>query len=120
MTWDPSDTGKRRGYHHGNLREALIEAALRLIGEKGPAGFTVAEAARAAAQPADIVWGGDLGRRVHAALPEAPCRADSQASLCSLKRARTASSATMSSASLAKASSRSDSASPRERPRVRR
>lgn len=48
MTWDPSDTGKRRGYHHGNLREALIEAALRLIGEKGPAGFTVAEAARAA------------------------------------------------------------------------
>jgi hypothetical protein len=40
--------GARRGYHHGNLREALIEAALRLIGEKGPGGFTVAEAARAA------------------------------------------------------------------------
>ena len=48
MPFDPSDTLKRRGYHHGNLREALIEAALRLIGEKGPAGFTVAEAARAA------------------------------------------------------------------------
>lgn len=48
MSWDPSDSGKRRGYHHGNLREALVEAALRLIGEKGPAGFTVAEAARAA------------------------------------------------------------------------
>ncbi len=48
MTWDPSEAGKRRSYHHGNLREALIEAALRLIGEKGPAGFTVAEAARAA------------------------------------------------------------------------
>lgn len=48
MSWDPSEAGKRRGYHHGNLREALIEAALRLIGEKGPAGFTVAEAARAA------------------------------------------------------------------------
>ena len=48
MSWDPSDQTKRRSYHHGNLREALIEAALRLIGEKGPAGFTVAEAARAA------------------------------------------------------------------------
>lgn len=48
MSWDPSEAGKRRNYHHGNLREALIEAALRLIREKGPAGFTVAEAARAA------------------------------------------------------------------------
>ncbi len=38
----------RRGYHHGNLREALIKAALSLIGEKGPAGFTIAEAARSA------------------------------------------------------------------------
>ncbi|MFM8750860.1 TetR/AcrR family transcriptional regulator [Rhabdaerophilum sp.] len=47
MNWD-SDPSRKRGYHHGNLREALIEAALRLIGEKGPAGFTVAEAARAA------------------------------------------------------------------------
>ena len=38
----------RRSYHHGNLREALVAAALDLIGEKGPAGFTFAEAARAA------------------------------------------------------------------------
>jgi len=38
----------RRGYHHGNLREALIEAALDLIADKGPAGFTFAEAARTA------------------------------------------------------------------------
>lgn len=38
----------RRGYHHGNLREALIEAALELIGDKGVAGFTFAEAARKA------------------------------------------------------------------------
>ena len=38
----------RRGYHHGNLREALIDAALALISEKGAAGFTIAEAARAA------------------------------------------------------------------------
>ena len=35
-----------RGYHHGNLKEALIRAALHLIAEKGPAGFTFAEAAR--------------------------------------------------------------------------
>jgi AcrR family transcriptional regulator len=39
---------RRRGYHHGDLREALIAAALDLIAEKGPVGFTVAEAARAA------------------------------------------------------------------------
>ena len=38
----------RRGYHHGNLREALIRAALELIVEKGPSGFTFAEAARSA------------------------------------------------------------------------
>lgn len=48
MAWDSDEAAKKRGYHHGNLREALIEAALRLIGEKGPGGFTVAEAARAA------------------------------------------------------------------------
>jgi len=38
----------RRGYHHGNLREALIDAALELIAEKGAAGFTFADAARGA------------------------------------------------------------------------
>jgi len=49
MTWHKDrGRGERRGYHHGNLREALIEAALTLIREKGPAGFTFAEAARAA------------------------------------------------------------------------
>ena len=37
---------QRRGYHHGNLREALVEAALVLVVEKGPLGFTMAEAAR--------------------------------------------------------------------------
>ncbi len=36
----------RKGYHHGDLREALVAAALDLIGEKGPAGFTFADAAR--------------------------------------------------------------------------
>ncbi len=38
----------KRGYHHGNLREALIEATLELIAEKGPQGFTLAEAAKLA------------------------------------------------------------------------
>ncbi len=38
----------KRGYHHGNLRAALIEAALELIEEKGPTGFTLSEAARKA------------------------------------------------------------------------
>ena len=38
----------RRPYHHGNLREALIEAAVGLIGETGPQGFSLAEAARRA------------------------------------------------------------------------
>jgi AcrR family transcriptional regulator len=35
-----------RSYHHGNLKEALVRAALELIAEKGPAGFTFADAAR--------------------------------------------------------------------------
>ena len=38
----------KRGYHHGNLRQALVEATLELIAEKGPAGFTMAEAAKLA------------------------------------------------------------------------
>jgi len=40
--------GERRGYHHGNLREALVAAAVDLISQHGPEGFTVAEAARLA------------------------------------------------------------------------
>ena len=37
MSWSGQGGFERRGYHHGNLREALIEAALALIAEKGPA-----------------------------------------------------------------------------------
>jgi AcrR family transcriptional regulator len=49
MGWSGnSSDGGRRGYHHGNLREALIRAALDLIAEKGPFGFTFADAARSA------------------------------------------------------------------------
>ena len=45
MAWSKQGGGAR-GYHHGNLKEALIRAALELIAQKGPAGFTFAEAAR--------------------------------------------------------------------------
>jgi AcrR family transcriptional regulator len=47
MSWSKDDRGGGpRGYHHGNLKEALMRAALELIAQKGPAGFTFAEAAR--------------------------------------------------------------------------
>jgi AcrR family transcriptional regulator len=38
----------KRGYHHGNLRQALVEASVDLIAAQGPTGFTLAEAAKAA------------------------------------------------------------------------
>jgi AcrR family transcriptional regulator len=47
MSWKRRER-EERGYHHGNLREALIKAARELIKEKGPAGFTFADAARSA------------------------------------------------------------------------
>jgi AcrR family transcriptional regulator len=64
------DQGRERGYHHGNLREALLQAALDLIGQKGAAGFTFADAARMAGVS-----------------PAAPyCRASRNAASNSLKR----------------------------------
>lgn len=38
----------RKSYHHGNLKTALVDAVLSLISEKGPNGFSFAEAARRA------------------------------------------------------------------------
>ena len=38
----------KRAYHHGNLKAALVEAALELIAHKGPTGFTLSEAAKQA------------------------------------------------------------------------
>lgn len=38
----------KRGYHHGNLRQALVEASLELIESRGPSGFTLSEAAKQA------------------------------------------------------------------------
>src|SRR3981081_2555198 len=48
MSWRKEERRAERGYHHGNLKEALLQAALGLIAEKGPAGFTFADAARSA------------------------------------------------------------------------
>ncbi|MDP4594508.1 MAG: TetR/AcrR family transcriptional regulator [Beijerinckiaceae bacterium] len=43
------DSGQpRRAYHHGRLKEALIEAARALIERHGPQGFTLSEAAKLA------------------------------------------------------------------------
>ena len=39
---------RKSGYHHGNLKEALVSAARVLILEKGPHGFSLIEAARLA------------------------------------------------------------------------
>jgi AcrR family transcriptional regulator len=42
----PRNDSTGRGYHHGDLKEALVNAAIWLIEHKGPEGFTLAEAAR--------------------------------------------------------------------------
>jgi AcrR family transcriptional regulator len=42
-------TGTRRdSYHHGDLKRALTSAALSLVAERGPKGFSLTEAARRA------------------------------------------------------------------------
>jgi AcrR family transcriptional regulator len=48
MSWRKDRGRPERGYHHGNLKEALLQAALDLIAQKGAAGFTFADAARMA------------------------------------------------------------------------
>jgi AcrR family transcriptional regulator len=42
----PSAVNRAGAYHHGNLRAALVAAALELVAEKGVTGLSVAEAAR--------------------------------------------------------------------------
>src|SRR5580698_7431698 len=39
-------SGKGGRYHHGDLRAALIAAAVELIGERGVRGFSLAEVSR--------------------------------------------------------------------------
>lgn len=46
MSWRTTKPHRRQGYHHGNLKEALVASVLNLIAQRGPAGFTMAEAAR--------------------------------------------------------------------------
>lgn len=41
-------TPDRKSYHHGNLRQALVEATADLVQEQGPQAFTLTEAARRA------------------------------------------------------------------------
>jgi AcrR family transcriptional regulator len=44
-----TSAGRSRGsYHHGDLRNVLENAALELVTERGPQGFTLAEASRRA------------------------------------------------------------------------
>ncbi|MEO1909283.1 MAG: TetR/AcrR family transcriptional regulator [Paracoccus sp. (in: a-proteobacteria)] len=38
----------RKSYHHGNLRQTLVDATASLIQDRGPQAFTLAEAARLA------------------------------------------------------------------------
>lgn len=40
--------GEPKSYHHGNLRETLLQSAIRLIAEVGPTAFTLREVARRA------------------------------------------------------------------------
>src|ERR1700752_29916 len=76
MSWRKDDKDQRRaerGYHHGNLKEALLQAALDLIAQKGAAGLTFADAARiaggrpAAPYPPFPAAGELLGRRAQRA-----------------------------------------------------
>src|SRR5262245_17606369 len=39
---------RKKAYHHGDLRRALVDAATRIIEDEGPAGLTLREAARLA------------------------------------------------------------------------
>ncbi|MCB2116796.1 MAG: TetR/AcrR family transcriptional regulator [Rhodobacteraceae bacterium] len=52
----------KRGYHHGNLRQALIDAALALIESQGPQGFTLSDAAKSAGVTPAAVYRHFAGR----------------------------------------------------------
>lgn len=52
----------KRGYHHGNLREALVASCLQLIEERGPTGFSLSEAAREAGVTPAAVYRHFAGR----------------------------------------------------------
>lgn len=52
----------KQGYHHGNLRQALVTAALELIAVRGPQGFTLSEAAKVAGVTPAAVYRHFAGR----------------------------------------------------------
>ena len=52
----------KTGYHHGNLRQALVDAALSLIAAQGPKGFTLSEAAKVAGVTPAAVYRHFAGR----------------------------------------------------------
>lgn len=52
----------KQGYHHGNLRQALIDATLRLIEAQGPQGFTLSDAAKLAGVTPAAVYRHFAGR----------------------------------------------------------
>jgi AcrR family transcriptional regulator len=47
---------QKAGYHHGDLRRALLDATLRLVDQHGPQGFTLRAAARAAGVTAGATY----------------------------------------------------------------
>ncbi|MDJ0948416.1 MAG: TetR/AcrR family transcriptional regulator [Alphaproteobacteria bacterium] len=47
-TANPEEVHRKAAYHHGDLREALLAATHRLVTEKGPEHFTLADACRLA------------------------------------------------------------------------
>ena len=49
---------KKKAYHHGDLRTALVQATLQLVSQKGPRGFSMTEACRQAAESAREALGG--------------------------------------------------------------
>lgn len=52
----------KRGYHHGNLKQALIDAALALIEHQGPQGLTLSDAAKSAGVTPAAVYRHFAGR----------------------------------------------------------
>lgn len=52
----------KQGYHHGNLRQALIDATLTLIEAQGPQGFTLSDAAKTAGVTPAAVYRHFAGR----------------------------------------------------------
>jgi AcrR family transcriptional regulator len=90
---------RTRPYHHGDLRRALTGAALELVGERGPKGFSLTEVARRAgvsaaapyrhfADKADLLATvAQLGfEQLTAALQAAPDDGDGRARLVEMSR----------------------------------